>query len=56
MTEVIDLLNPKVKCDLWADTQKRRFAVGGLLNDCPIVCGGRGGYNYSNILNPYSYI
>ena len=40
--EIVDLLNPNAKYELLADNVPRvNFATGGLIQNTPIVCGGR---------------
>ena len=39
-TEVIDLVNPSLKCNLLADVPARAGSVGGLLKNQPLICGG----------------
>ena len=47
--EIVDLLNPNAKYELLANNVPRvDFATGGLLQNSPIVCGGRDEqWNYS---------
>ena len=39
-TEVIDLQNPGLNCDALPNTHDRSNAVGGLLEDQALICGG----------------
>ena len=39
-TEIIDLSNPKIKCDYLADVPQRSGSVGGLIDGKPLICGG----------------
>ena len=39
-TEVIDLVNSKLKCELLENTSPQWGAVGGLLENEPVICGG----------------
>ena len=46
----MDLLNPNAKYELLANNAPRvNWATGGLLQNSPIVCGGRDEQNYSRI-------
>ena len=38
---LINLLNPKDNCEILATYIKSWGSVGGLLQNCPIICGGR---------------
>ena len=44
-TEVIDLTNPKSKCELLADTSPQWGSVGGFVQNQPLICGGFDGRN-----------
>ena len=39
-TEIIDLSDPTLHCDLLADISLRSGSVGGLLGGQPVICGG----------------
>ena len=40
-TEIIDLINPDFKCEQKANIPVRSAAVGGLLQNQPLICGGK---------------
>ena len=39
-TEVIDLINPKLRCNLLDDIPARAGSIGALMNDKLLICGG----------------
>ena len=39
-SEIIDLVNPKIRCDYMAGIALRSGSCGGLISSHPIVCGG----------------
>ena len=39
-TEIVDLSNPKIKCDYLAEVPQRSGSVGGLIDGKPLICGG----------------
>ena len=41
-TEVLDLHHPNMKCDLLPESKRRIGAFGGLIQNVPVICGGRG--------------
>ena len=40
-TEIIDLINPDFECELLANIPARSAAVGGFLQNHPLICGGK---------------
>ena len=52
-TEIIDLANPNRKCNILDDIPARAGAVGGILQNQPLICGGVkiGDYYEGNTLN-----
>ena len=42
---MIDLTNPKAKCELLADTSPQWGSVGGFVQNQPLICGGFDGRN-----------
>ena len=39
-TEIIDFINPDLKFEVFADTAAADRAVGGLIQNQPVICGG----------------
>ena len=39
-TEIIDFINPHLKFEVFADTAAADRAVGGLIQNQPVICGG----------------
>ena len=54
--EIIDLINPKFKCQITDSRMGRSGCVGGLLQNVPLICGGcRGGSGEGRFINQFSY-
>ena len=54
--EIIDLINPKFKCQITDSRMGRSGCVGGLLRNVPLICGGcRGGSGEGRFINQFSY-
>ena len=42
-TEIVDLINSNITCELLHDISYRIKSVSGLLENYPVICGGSGG-------------
>jgi len=47
-TEIIDLIDPRLKCDLLTDTRLQWASVGGLVTNLPLICGGETDDGFGN--------
>ena len=49
-TEIIDLIDPRLKCDLLTDTRLQWASVGGLVSNLPLICGGETDDGFGNTI------
>ena len=47
-TEIIDLIDPRLKCDFLTDTRLQWASVGGLVENLPLICGGETDDGFGN--------